>query len=250
MKKSTNLPKVAIVTGGSRGIGSSICITLAKAGWRVYFTYVSREDMAKKLCDAIEKEGGRARAFQVDAGDQGAVEAFFKEEIKNKVSLEVMVNNAGITADGLILRMKKEQWQRVIDVNLSGTFYFTREAAKIMVRQRRGRIINITSVVALSGNPGQVNYCASKAGIIGLTKAAALELAPRNITVNAIAPGFIRTEMTEKLDEETKKLYLSKIPLGRFGTPEEVASLVRWLASDEAGYITGQVFSVNGGLYL
>ncbi len=250
MKNSQALPKVAIVTGGSRGIGKAIVKRLVNMGLEVYFTFISREELAREVCREVKEIGGSARAFCVDVADENAVSGFFKEEIKNRVSLEVVVNNAGITSDGLILRMKKEQWQRVIDVNLTGTFLFTREGAKIMIRQKRGRIINITSIVGLSGNPGQANYCASKAGIIGFTKAAALELASRNITVNAVAPGFILTEMTGELEPEARKQYLSKIPLGRFGTPEDVASLVAYLASEEAAYITGQVFSVNGGLYL
>lgn len=251
MKKDySNLPKVAIVTGGSRGIGKAICLKLAHQGYLIYFTYVSREDMAKEVCDEIKNLGKEAFSFKLDVSDRDAVKSFFKEYIKDKVFLSVLVNNAGITKDGLILRMGHEDWQRVIDVNLTGSFNFIQEASKIMVRQRYGRIINITSVVGLSGNPGQANYCASKAGIIGLTKAVALELASRGITVNAVAPGFITTEMTKDLDDATKQAYLSKIPLKRFGTPEDVASAVAWLASEEAGYITGQVISVNGGLYL
>ncbi|GAB6162523.1 3-oxoacyl-[acyl-carrier-protein] reductase [Desulfothermus naphthae] len=249
-KDKNNLPKAAIVTGGSRGIGKAISIKLAEKGFVVYFTYVSRDDLANEVVAQIQTLGGEARAFKVDVSKKEEVEDFFKSNIKNKVFLNVLVNNAGITNDGLILRMKEEQWNKVIGVNLNGTFYCTQEAAKIMVRQRYGRIINITSVVALSGNPGQANYCASKAGIIGLTKAVALELAPRGILVNAIAPGFITTEMTKELDQKTKEAYLSKIPLKRFGTPEDVASLVAWLSSEEANYITGQVFSINGGLYL
>jgi 3-oxoacyl-[acyl-carrier protein] reductase len=160
------------------------------------------------------------------------------------------VNNAGITKDGFLVRMKPEDWQQVVRVNLDGTFYCLQEAARIMLRQRTGRIINISSLVGQSGNPGQANYCASKAGIIGLTKSAALELAPRGITVNAVAPGFIATEMTEQLDPGLKEQYMERIPLGRQGTPEEVARTVAWLASDHAGYITGQVIGINGGLYV
>ncbi len=249
-KDSANLPKVAIVTGGSRGIGKAICLKLARQGYTIYFTYVSRDDKAREVCDEIKKLGTKGMSFKLDVSDKEAVTSFFKEHIKNKVFLSVLVNNAGITRDGIILRMSNEDWQRVIDVNLTGTFNFIQEASKIMVRQRYGRIINITSVVGLCGNPGQANYCASKAGIIGLTKAVALELASRQITVNAIAPGFIITEMTKDLDETTKKNYLSKIPLKRLGTTEDVASAVAWLASEEAGYVTGQVISVNGGLYL
>lgn len=249
-KNQKELPKAAIVTGGSRGIGKAICLKLAHQGYLVYFTYVSQEDKAKEVCKEIEALGQRAFTFRLDVSDKNEVATFFKEHIKGKVFLSVLVNNAGITKDGLILRMGNEDWQRVIDVNLTGTFNFIQEASKIMVRQKFGRIINITSVVGISGNPGQANYCASKAGIIGLTKSVALELASRNITVNAVAPGFITTEMTQNLDEATKEAYLSKIPLKRFGTPEDVANLVAWLASDEAAYITGQVISVNGGLYL
>ncbi len=249
-REDKNLPRVAIVTGGSRGIGKAISLKLAKDGYTVYLTYVSKKELAQGVCDEILSHGGDAKAFMVDVSNRDQVTSFFKDHVRGKVFLHVLVNNAGITSDGLVLRMREGDWRKVIDVNLTGTFFCIQEASKIMVRQRQGRIINISSVVGLSGNPGQSNYCASKAGIIGLTKAIALELAPRNILVNAVAPGFITTEMTKELDEDTKKVYLSKIPLNRFGTPEDVASTVAWLASEEASYITGQVISVNGGLYL
>jgi 3-oxoacyl-[acyl-carrier protein] reductase len=177
------------------------------------------------------------------------VALFFRESIKGQVNLGLLVNNAGVTKDGLLLRMKTADWDQVMQVNLNGAFACLQEAAKIMVRQRYGRIVNISSVVGQSGNPGQANYCSSKAGLIGLTKAAAMELAPRNITVNAVAPGFIATEMTESLEAQVRDAYLARIPLGRFGRPEDVAETVAWLASQRAGYITGQVIGVNGGLY-
>ncbi|MFW5998005.1 MAG: 3-oxoacyl-[acyl-carrier-protein] reductase [Desulfovermiculus sp.] len=239
----------AIVTGGSRGIGRSIAEVLAGYGWQVYLTYTSQPDQADAVCSLIKDRGGMARAFALDVSDRDAVASFFRESIKGQVNLGLLVNNAGVTKDGLLLRMKSADWDQVLHVNLDGAFACLQEAAKVMVRQRHGRIVNISSVVGQSGNPGQANYCASKAGLIGLTKAAAMELAPRNITVNAVAPGFIATEMTESLEPQVRDAYLAKIPLGRFGRPQDVAETVAWLASERAGYITGQVIGVNGGLY-
>jgi 3-oxoacyl-[acyl-carrier protein] reductase len=246
----TGLEPTAIVTGGSRGIGRAIAVQLGREGWQVFLTYVSKPEKAENVCREIEASGGKARAFAVDVGDREAVSGFFKDAVKNQVHLGALVNNAGLTRDGLLLRMKANDWDDVLQTNLTGTFNCLQEASKIMIRQRQGRIVNISSVVASSGNPGQANYCASKAGIIGLTKASALELAPRNVTVNVVSPGFIETEMTSELDEETQKRYLERIPLGTFGKPEDVAHAVAWLASDRAAYITGQVIGVNGGMYL
>jgi 3-oxoacyl-[acyl-carrier protein] reductase len=243
-------PKTALVTGGSRGIGKAIAQVLAMKGWQVYLTYVSQPDKAEQVCSAIREQGGQALPFALDVSDRTAVAAFFKERIKGQVDLDVLVNNAGMTRDGLLLRMKEKDWRDVLEVNLDGPFACLQEAAKIMVRQRKGRIINISSVIAQTGNPGQANYCAAKSGLLGLTKAAALELASRGITVNAVAPGFIATEMTDELDPQLRDAYLQRIPLGRFGEAEDVAQTVAWLASSEAGYITGQVIGVNGGLYL
>jgi len=240
----------AIVTGGSRGIGRGIALQLALEGWQVFLTYVSKPDKAEEVCREIEEHGGTARAFQLDVGDREAVASFFKDSVKGRVHLGALVNNAGLTRDGLLLRMKASDWDDVLQANLTGTFTCLQEAAKLMIRQRQGRIVNISSVVALSGNPGQSNYCASKAGIIGLTKSAALELAPRNVTVNVVAPGFIETEMTAELDPEAQKRYLERIPLGVLGKPQDVAHAVAWLASERAAYITGQVIGVNGGLYM
>ncbi|MFW6143046.1 MAG: 3-oxoacyl-[acyl-carrier-protein] reductase [Desulfovermiculus sp.] len=239
----------AIVTGGSRGIGRSIAEVLAGYGWQVYLTYTSQPDQADAVCSLIKDRGGMARSFALDVSDRDAVASFFRESIKGQVNLGLLVNNAGVTKDGLLLRMKSADWDQVLHVNLDGAFACLQEAAKVMVRQRHGRIVNISSVVGQSGNPGQANYCASKAGLIGLTKAAAMELAPRNITVNAVAPGFIATEMTESLEPQVRDAYLAKIPLGRFGRPQDVAETVAWLASERAAYITGQVIGVNGGLY-
>ncbi len=201
------------------------------------------------MAAGINAAGGSARAFRLDVSDAAAVAAFFQEEIREKVALDVLVNNAGITKDGLILRMKDEDFDRVLDVNLSGAFTCLREAAKLMTKQRRGRIVNITSVVGQMGNAGQINYSAAKAGLIGMTKSAAKELAGRNVTVNAVAPGFIETDMTAKLTDEIRAAYIEAIPLRRLGLPQDIADAVAFLASDKAGYITGQVIAVNGGMY-
>ena len=245
----SELTSTAIVTGGSRGIGRTVALTLAAAGYQIYFTYVSRPEAAEQTVADIEAMGGRARAFRLDSGDSEAVSRFFAEEIKGKVQLSVLVNNAGITRDTLVLRMKDEDFDAVIDTNLRGAFLFLREAAKIMTRQRCGRIINISSVVGQMGNAGQINYAAAKAGLIGMTKSLAREVASRHITVNAVAPGFIKTDMTAALAEDVRKAYVSAIPLGRLGSAQDVADAVAFLASDKASYITGQVIAVNGGLY-
>ena len=246
----SDLPKVALVTGGSRGIGRACAERLARDGFEVYLTYVSRPEEAEKVVAAITAAGGEAKAFRLDASSREAMTAFFAEEIKDKVTLEVLVNNAGITKDGLIIRMKDEDWDRVIQVNLTGAFACLRESAKIMVKQRRGRIINIASVVGQMGNAGQANYVAAKAGLIGLTKSAARELAGRSITVNAVTPGFIQTDMTAALPEAIVSKMLGNIPLGRLGGPEDIAAAVSFLAGEGAGYVTGQVLAVNGGMYM
>lgn len=246
----SELFKTALVTGGSRGIGKSIALRLAQAGYQVYLTYVSKPEQAEAVRDAVVSRGGLAEAFHLDVGDVAAVGDFFRNQIKDKVRLEVLVNNAGVTKDNLIIRMKPEDWETVLRVNLTGAFVCLQEAAKIMIRQRYGRIVNISSVVGQMGNPGQANYAASKAGLIGLTKAAALELASRGITVNAVAPGFIATDMTSGLSEEVQTAYMDRIPMKRFGQPEEIAEAVAFLASEGAGYLTGQVIGISGGLYM
>lgn len=246
----SDLMKTALVTGGSRGIGRACAIRLAESGYQVFVTYVSRPEPALETCRLIEEAGGGASCFALDIGDQQAIVDFFKEKIKDRVFLDVLVNNAGQTMDGLLVRMNSEQWDRVLRVNLSGSFFCLQQAAKIMMRQKTGRIINVTSVTAQSGNPGQANYTAAKAGLIGLTKTAALELAPRNITVNAVAPGFIETDMTAGLNSEVREKYQGMIPLKRFGSPEDVAGTVAFLASSEAAYITGQIIGINGGMYM
>lgn len=238
----------ALVTGGSRGIGRAIAEKLAKDGYEVILTYVNRAAEALAVVENIKKAGGAAQTFALNVGDGNAVKDFFSTEIKNR-NLRVLVNNAGITHDGLILRMSDENFEHVLDINLRGAFSCTREAARIMSKNRFGRIVNISSVVGQMGNAGQSNYSAAKAGLLGLTKACAKELASRDITVNAVAPGFIDTDMTANLDEATRNEYRKVIPLGRFGTAEDVANAVAFLVSPAASYITGQVLGVNGGLY-
>lgn len=240
----------ALVTGGSRGIGKAIAETLAKAGYQVYLTYVSKADEAEAVARNIVAAGGKACAFRLDVADAEAVAAFFKERIKDQVELDVLVNNAGITKDGLMLRMKDEDFDRVIQTNLRGAFVCVREAAKIMTRQRHGRIINISSVVGQMGNAGQINYASAKAGLIGLTKALAKEEGPSGITVNCVAPGVIDTDMMASFTTEDKAALAEETPVGRLGTAEEVAKLLLYLAGEDAGYITGQVFGVNGGLVI
>jgi len=244
-----NEQKVALVTGGSRGIGKAIALRLAADGAYVVVNYTKNRAAADEVVSAIEKAGGRAKAIGFDVSDFDKVQ----EEIENIVTefggIQVLVNNAGITQDTLIVRMKKDDWDNVITTNLNGVFNCTKAVARIMIKQRQGRIINLTSVVGEMGNSGQTNYAASKAGIIGFTKAAARELASRAITVNAVSPGFIETDITQNLTEEIRKQYIEKIPLLRFGSPEDVAGVVAFLASDEASYITGEVLRVNGGIY-
>jgi 3-oxoacyl-[acyl-carrier protein] reductase len=246
----TENARTALVTGGSRGIGRAVALKLAKDGCQILLTYVSKPEAAEEVCREIESMGGKARAYALDIGDREAIETFFRDEIKDKNRVDILVNNAGMTWDGLIVRMKPEQWEKILRVNLSGAFYCLQEAAKIMMRQRSGRIINISSVVGQSGNAGQANYVSAKSALIGLTKTAAQELAPRGITVNAVAPGFVATDMTSGLNEEVAATYLERIPLKRFGTGEDIAAAVSFLASEGAGYITGQVIGVNGGLYM
>ncbi len=248
MNQSSQLP-AALVTGASRGIGKCTALALARDGFEVLLTYVSRPEEAMGVVAEIEKSGGRARAFKLDVGDGEAISSFFASEIKDKFDLAVLVNNAGITKDGLILRMKDSDFDDVIRVNLRGSFICLREAAKIMIKRRQGRIINISSVVGQMGNAGQANYSAAKAGLLGLTKSAAKELAGRGITVNAVTPGFVETDMTAALPADVLKAYLEAIPLKRAARPEDVAETVAFLASERAAYITGQVIAVNGGMY-
>ncbi len=243
------LSNIALVTGGSRGIGRAVALTLAADGFDIFFTYRNNREKAESVVSEIVSLGRKAGAFCVDSSDPDQVRRFFDEEIRDRVFLSVLVNNAGMVRDTLIMRMKDEDFHAVVQTNLDGTFYFTREAAKIMARQRSGSIINISSVVGLMGNPGQANYAAAKAGIIGLTKSVAKEMAARSVRVNAVAPGYIETDMTSGLADEVKEKYASSIPLRRLGTPQDVADAVSFLASPRSGYITGQVISVNGGLY-
>ena len=239
--------RVALVTGASRGIGRAIALSLAARGAAV--VAAARGPNAQGTVDAIAAAGGRAAAADVDVTDEASVERAVAGALEAHGRLDILVNNAGITRDQLMLRMKREDWDAVIATNLTAAFTCVQAVLKTMVKQRSGRIINITSVVGQAGNPGQANYAASKAGLIGFTKALALEVASRNITVNAVAPGMIDTDMTRAIAAQAHGTWAERIPLKRLGTADEVAAAVAFLASDEASYITGQVLAVNGGMY-
>ncbi|MGM0435673.1 MAG: 3-oxoacyl-[acyl-carrier-protein] reductase [Bacillota bacterium] len=244
-----NNQKVAIVTGATGGIGKAIVKTLAASGYALAINYRSDETTANDLVKTIEENGGTAVAYQADVSDFEASKAFVASVLEDLGSIGLLVNNAGITKDQLMLRMKENDFDTVMNVNLKGAWNMCKHVTRPMFKQKSGRIVNITSVIGEMGNAGQANYAASKAGMIGLTKSLAKEYGKKNITVNAVSPGFIETKMTESLDEAFKETYLKTIPLGRGGTPGEVAELVEFLASGKAAYITGQVIGINGGMY-
>lgn len=240
--------KVALVTGGNTGIGKTIALALAKDGFDILLNYVVMEDEAMKVKAEIESMGRQCTTLFADVSDFNAVETMMKDAFNAYGRMDVLVNNAGITRDQLLLGITEEEFDKVIDVNLKGVFNCMKHAARKMLKQRSGKIINMASVVGIMGNAGQVNYAASKAAVIGMTKTIAKEFAPRNIQVNAIAPGFIQTAMTDKIPEEAREKLISSIPLGKLGQPEDIANAVSFLASDKADYITGQVLVVDGGM--
>jgi 3-oxoacyl-[acyl-carrier protein] reductase len=242
--------KAALVTGASRGLGRAIALEFARRGAKVVVNYAKDADGAQSVVSAIREAGGEAQAVQADVSDFKAAEGLIKATVEAYGALDILVNNAGTTRDTLIMMMSEADWDTVLQTNLKSAFNCSRAAVRTMMRKRYGRIINMTSVVGIAGNAGQTNYAASKAGLIGFTKALAREVAPRNITVNAIAPGFVPTALTNDLPAELKEASLKTIPLGRWGTPEEVAYATAFLASDEAAYITGQVLSVDGGMVM
>lgn len=242
--------KVAVVTGGSRGIGRAVAVTLAEAGADVAIFYAGNEAAASETVRMIEEKGRKALMLKVDVSNEEQVESGMKKVIQTFGRIDILVNNAGITRDNLLMRLKVEDWDAVMNTNLKGVFLCTRAVVRPMMKQRFGRIINISSVVGVMGNAGQANYVAAKAGVIGLTKTSARELASRGITVNAVAPGFIETDMTAALDESIRKQMLSAVPLGSYGSPQDVAETVKFLASDGAKYITGQTIHVDGGMVM
>ncbi|MGI2327223.1 3-oxoacyl-[acyl-carrier-protein] reductase [Planococcus sp. YIM B11945] len=242
--------KTAIVTGASRGIGAEIARKLASAGAKVVVNYSGSQEKAEAVVAEIQQNGGEAIAVKANVSDSEAVKAMADETMKAFGSIDILVNNAGITRDNLMMRMKDDEWDDVINTNLKGVFVCTKAVTRQMMKQRAGRIINIASIVGVMGNAGQANYVAAKAGVIGLTKTTARELASRNITANAIAPGFITTDMTDKLGDDIQQAMLGQIPLGRFGKPEEVAKVALFLASDDSSYMTGQTLHLDGGMVM
>lgn len=247
----TNLTgKTAIITGASRGIGAEIARKMAEAGAKVVVNYSGSQAKAEAVVEEIKNNGGEAIAVKADVADADAVKAMVEQAMQAFGSVDILVNNAGITRDNLMMRMKDDEWDDVINTNLKGVFICTKAVTRQMMKQRSGRIVNIASIVGVMGNAGQANYVAAKAGVIGLTKTTARELASRNITANAVAPGFITTDMTDKLGEDIQKTMLAQIPLGRFGKPEEVAKAALFLASDDASYMTGQTLHLDGGMVM
>lgn len=242
--------KVVLVTGGSRGIGRACAVALARRGASVVLTYVGNEAAAAEAVRLVEQAGGQGKAVRLDVADTKACTATVEAIVEEQGRLDVLVNNAGIAVDGLVMRTRDEDWDRQLDTNLKGAFALIRAASRPMLKQRGGAIINLTSVVGEMGNAGQAAYAASKAGLIGLTRTVARELASRNVRVNAVSPGFIDTDMTAKVAEQARAAMLAAIPMGRLGLAEEVANAVAFLASDQAAYITGEVLRVNGGMYM
>ena len=240
--------KTAVVTGGSRGIGRAVCLELAKGGANVVLCYAGNESAAAETVSACEALGAKALSVKCDVADSAQVKKLMDEAIKTFGRIDILVNNAGITRDGLLMMMKEEDFDAVLSANLKGTFLCMKAVSRTMMKQRYGRIVNLSSVVGLRGNAGQVNYAASKAGVIGMTKSLAKELASRGVTVNAVAPGFIDTDMTAAMPEAAKTATLASIPMQRLGAPEDIAKAVAFLASDDAAYITGQVLAVDGGM--
>ncbi|PHR30606.1 MAG: 3-oxoacyl-[acyl-carrier-protein] reductase [Desulfotalea sp.] len=242
--------KIAVVTGGSRGIGRAVCLRLAQLGAFVYVNYVSGVKAAEETVEIIKEAGGKAIPVGFDVADADAVQAAFKKIVKEAGSVDILVNNAGITRDGIMARMKESDWDSVLDTNLKGAFLCSKAVSRSMMKKKSGRIVNISSVSGFTGNSGQVNYAAAKAGLVGFTKSMAREYASRNITVNSIAPGYIETEMTALLEVETQEQIKGEIPLGEFGKCEDIAGAVAYLVSEDGGYITGQTLHVNGGMYM
>lgn len=242
--------KIAVVTGGSRGIGKAICLRLAAMGATVVVNYVSRPDAAQETVDTIKSNEGDATISQFNVANSAEVQDAFKKILDDLGHIDILINNAGITRDGLLMKMKEEDWDQVLDTNLKGAFNCIKAVSRPMMKQRWGRIVNITSVIGFAGNAGQANYAAAKAGMIGLTRSVARELATRGVTVNGVAPGYIVTDMTRDLSEDVTEKIKAEIPMGSLGEADDVAGAVAYLASDEARYITGEIIHVNGGMFM